>query len=143
MVRYLGGSDYHDKRGYSVVTTRVNHITRALGDIRLYAARYPRVPMQRYGRPKIMVSTQDYAQPIMRPLVQTQCAPPQDITDVDEIYGASFPSGSIDLIFWTDVRSKSFPKRSIYQSPAPILPLSTSLTFQRPQANYSSALSLA
>jgi hypothetical protein len=31
----------------------------------------------------------------MRPLVQTQCAPPQDITDVDEIYEASFPADQL------------------------------------------------
>ena len=95
MVRYLGGSDFHDERGYSVVTTGMNHITRALGDIWLYATRHPRVLMQYYGRPKITVSTQDYAQPIMRPLVQTQCAPPQDITDVDEIYEALFPADQL------------------------------------------------
>jgi hypothetical protein len=95
MVRYLGGSKYYDERGYSIVTTGMNHITRALGDIWLYATRHPRVPMQHYGRPKITVSTQDYAQPIMRPLVQTQCAPPQDITDLDEIYEASFPADQL------------------------------------------------
>ena len=95
MVRYLGGSGYYDKRGYSVVTTGMNHITRALRDIWLYATRRPRVPMQHYGSPKITVSTQDYAQPIMRPLVQTQCAPPQDITDVEEIYEASFPADQL------------------------------------------------
>ena len=48
--------------------------------------------MQHYGRSKTTVSTRDYAQPIMRPLVRTQCASPQDITDVDEIYEASFPA---------------------------------------------------
>ena len=95
IVRYLGGSNYYDKRGYSVVTTGMNHITRALGDIWLYATRHPSVPMQHYGRPKITLSTQDYAQPIMRPLVQTQCASPQDITDVDEIYEASFPADQL------------------------------------------------
>lgn len=95
VVRYLGGPDYNDKRGYSVVTTGMNHITRALGDIWFFAVRHLRVPMRSYGRPKITVSSQDYAQPIMRPLVQTQCAPPQDITDVGEIYEASFPADQL------------------------------------------------
>lgn len=51
MVRYLGGSNYYPKRGYSVVTTGMNHITRALGDIWLYATRHPRVPQ--YGHEEV------------------------------------------------------------------------------------------
>ena len=92
LVRNLGDSHYHDKRGYSVVITGMNHVTRALEDIWLYATRHPRVPMQHFGRPKITLSTQDYTQPIIRPLIQNQYAPLQDITHVDEIYEVSFPA---------------------------------------------------
>lgn len=92
MVRYLGASNFDGKRGYSVVTTGMNHITRGLGDIWHYAVRHPRVTMRTYGRPKLSLSSQSYTQPIMRPLVQSQCAPAQDITDVADAYEVSFPT---------------------------------------------------
>ena len=94
-LRYLSGSLWTDSRGYSAVSTVMNHITRALGDVWFHAIRHETVPIRKIGRPKITVSSPNYTTPIMRPMVQTQCSGPIDITDVDEMYRVTFPADQL------------------------------------------------
>ncbi|EXJ71147.1 uncharacterized protein A1O5_06141 [Cladophialophora psammophila CBS 110553] len=47
------------------------------------------------SRPKITLSSPNFSRPIMRPLAQTQCSSPVDITGVFEMFNATFPADQL------------------------------------------------
>ncbi|KAL9618331.1 MAG: hypothetical protein Q9160_006913 [Pyrenula sp. 1 TL-2023] len=84
VVRYLGASVYSDD-GYSASSTGMGHITRDLGNVWTYALRNDkRLAIPEMGRPKLTLTSEDESRPIMRPIVQTHCEMPIDISDIED-----------------------------------------------------------
>ena len=107
MMRYLGSTknalDYngpnHD--GWSAATTGMAHLTRDLGNLYTYAVRHNILnPLSKHvGRPKLSLLSSDNLQSIQRPLVQTQCGMPKDITAYrDDMYRVDFPIDRLRLL---------------------------------------------
>lgn len=75
---------------YSVGSTAMGHLSRALGSITLYAKRY-NIIMAQVARLMITLSSANPNKPLMRPLVQVQCGMPYDITETATV-NVAFPS---------------------------------------------------
>ncbi|KAL9617204.1 MAG: hypothetical protein Q9160_008009 [Pyrenula sp. 1 TL-2023] len=87
MSNYLAAGDgNHRNNGYSVATTGMSYLSRSLGTIWLYGSNlmYGRVG-RLGGRPMIVLKSQDENQPLLRPVVQVQCAQPLDISNATEV----------------------------------------------------------
>lgn len=108
MVRYLGSTrndvDYNDSNhyGWTAATTGMGHITRDLENIYVFADRHSAANMgnnplaKRVGRSKLTLIPFNQSQPIQRPLVQTHCAIPVDITGhQDDLYTVTFPTDQL------------------------------------------------
>lgn len=82
ILNYLTASDGDRRNGYSVAATGMSFLTRSLGTIWSYGQK-EHFNFAKVGRPMITLTSADDDRPTLGPLVQTQCAPPLDITTGD------------------------------------------------------------
>lgn len=95
MMRYLGSMSIYNDDGYATSSTGMSHLTSDLGNMWLYAHRH-NISFARWARPMIKLSLQSHSQPLMRPLVQTQCGKLYNIADRDALE-ISFPSKNLSM----------------------------------------------
>lgn len=94
MLNYLTSSDGDEwAKGYSVASTGMSFLSRCLGTVWLYG-QSASFDYAQAGRPMILLRSKDPDRPLLKPLVQTQCNPPQDISTADEI-SVTFNTGSL------------------------------------------------